>query len=288
VISLLGKGPIVKTAVEIGQLDGAIQTFKTTYGVSYIPSQIRLCAKLGTYTARPSANPQLDQDSVNYLNTLFPMMLTNWSTNGIDWNGDGVLDDDVILEGEHCLVFFLGGIQGGTANGVPLKGGRTGPAICLGFSTDPTDPVKLSQTTGRKGPFFEFPNDRLVLKLPSGATPTASAKGFFMFQDVFERNVYAYFSNFGTRNGYNRYGQSVATSDCVTLAVLPYLVSVNSPVQYQNPESWQIICAGVDGHFGPGNVAWTQSTAGTAAPPPAKDDQANFNGGSPLGAAAGS
>ena len=39
-----------------------------------------------------------------------PITKANINGPGIDWNGDGMIDNaDHILEGEHCLVFWLGG-----------------------------------------------------------------------------------------------------------------------------------------------------------------------------------
>src|SRR5207248_1531508 len=101
----------------------------------------------------------------------------------------------VVLEGEECLVFFLGGIQ------------TTNPPNCVGFSTDPFNPASLpvpGSGETRKGPYFNFKANRLVLG-PSGK--------FLMYNDPYG-TPYAYYSSYKLKNGYSRYG----TNDCPTLA----------------------------------------------------------------------
>src|SRR5260370_16173737 len=72
---------------------------------------------------------------------------------------------------------------------------------------------------------------------------------------------YAYFSSFhGNQNDYNHFFTLNATaypgSDCASLGVWPYATSATTGTsakpQYVKPNSWQIICAGQDGVFGPG------------------------------------
>ena len=57
------KGPQLLTTNEISQLDTAIQNFKTTYKVDYIPSRLFLAENLGDYN-RP--NDVLAQDSLAF------------------------------------------------------------------------------------------------------------------------------------------------------------------------------------------------------------------------------
>src|SRR5204863_6808997 len=114
--------------------------------------------------------------------------------NFIDWNGDGKYSPPVTLEGHQCLVFFLGGI--------PKQGAEPG---CLGFSTDPLDPAKLSQVDGRKAPFYNFPPKRLT---------KGGCGNFYAFADPFGKGQpYAYFS----------FRILYGTSDCACLGVEPYM-----------------------------------------------------------------
>src|SRR5436305_15327133 len=65
------KGPQLLTTNEISQLDTAIQNFKTTYKVDYIPSRFLLCENLSNYYNWPGttnlALDQFAQDSLHYL-----------------------------------------------------------------------------------------------------------------------------------------------------------------------------------------------------------------------------
>jgi prepilin-type N-terminal cleavage/methylation domain-containing protein len=273
VMMFLGKGPVITAQTEINQIATNIEVFKTNFKAGYIPSKIKLCEKYGNYNL---ANT-IDQESVNYLKSLFPHILdkdptlnnqVRWAAVGIDWNGDGTISDGaqnqgVILEGDQCLVFFLGGI--------PIPGSTPG---VRGFSTTDRDPANLAQTTGRKGPYFEFPSTRLVKR-----SNAAGAAGFYSFADPYGKNQpYAYFSNYGTRNGYNRYGNTLALSDCTSLGLQPY---IQANGDYLNPSTYQIISAGADGTFGAGGN-WSPTQGAVSGP--GKDDQSNFNNGSVLGA----
>jgi prepilin-type N-terminal cleavage/methylation domain-containing protein len=281
VLPLLVKGDVAKTQTEISQFDTAIQLFTQTMGPKYFPSQIILHEKYGDY-----GNTQEELDSINYLTSMFPNILTadpvtaqvHWKTVGIDWNGDGVIDHKKrTLQGDQCLVFFLGGI--------PIQPSGTSAAGCYGWSTDPRDPAKLAQTTGRKGPFFQFDSSRLVNTFHAAPNNT-----FYSYIDPYSVKrqeahwtPYAYFSNYGTANGYNKYGAGTSTtlaqSDCTKIGALPYFSST-SPIQYYQPNGYQILSAGADGIFGPGGQ-WTPATAGGNKN--GADDQCNFNNGNVMG-----
>jgi prepilin-type N-terminal cleavage/methylation domain-containing protein len=264
VMSMLVKGPQVVTVNEIGQLDAAVQNFKSTYNVKYIPSRIKLCEKRSYYTLTGTPG-NLDDDSVAFILQVWnsPTFATNWNTIGIDWSNTGIHATKAagtwILEGDQCLVFFLGGI--------PL----TGPAGCFGFATATGDPVSIGQTTGRKGPFFAFETGRLKNRV--GGNP------FYSYYDPWLTKPYAYFSNYDNGpNGYERYLDTTGrVIDCQGLGVAPYYERTN-PKVYQNKTTHQIISAGADMNFGAGGTAWTKATAGSVSTA-GQDDQANFNGG---------
>jgi general secretion pathway protein G len=299
IVPVLGRigGTGVRTVAtsEIGQLDTAIQTFKQTYGVDFIPSQIKLCERLGDY-----GNTKLDTDSLGYLTMVWPKLLSPGGPAFIDWNGNGAQDGPVILEGHQCLVFFLGGIPVGAPPGFGT-GNRnsTIPPACFGFATDPRDPAKLGQANGRKGPFFDFPPGRLgVWSNPNANGQAALGACYFSFFDSYSNTPqqpkdkpYAYFSSYGAQNGYNtppvrKYG---TVSDCDSLGVTPY-VSSPAPLIFHNPKSHQIICAGADQAFGPGcfpagggPFAYPFGSPASVDPNGFyKDDQSNFNSGNIL------
>ncbi|HZT83507.1 MAG TPA: type II secretion system protein [Gemmataceae bacterium] len=243
-----------KVANDISQLSNAIGAFESHFNVGPPPSRIKL-SETGNYDLSLNANGQpnnrLDVDSLAYLKKMFPKMQFP-----VDWNGSGQIEapnagGDVVLEGDQCLVFFLGGIPTRNPNG------------CLGFSTNPRNPAALSSPGDRIGPFYEFKGNRLA---------DLKGNGFFSYIDAWEKGTpgqpYAYFSSYKAAGGYNRYG----TSDCPKLGVAPYAESLTPTVRYYNNQSFQIICAGADGVFGPGGAL----PPGMGAPPPGNDDQSNF------------
>src|SRR5262249_14442190 len=150
------------------------------------------------------------------------------------------------LYGDQVLVFYLGGIPS-----------TTGSAGTLGFSTNPQNPAAAGGT--RKGPFFEFVSGRLVM----------GPNGFFRYNDPFSPgHPYIHFSSNGAGNDYNATGDNPNFGDVPS----PYFEGSVTSMRFMNRNSFQIICAGPDGVFGPGGL-W-DSTAG-ATPQAAKDDLAN-------------
>src|SRR5262249_44521606 len=109
---------------------------------------------------------------------------------------------------------------------------------------------------------------------------------FFSYTDPYDRNQpYAYFSSYGSRNGYNRYYSALPPnniSDCNGLGVWPYAEATLPSMRYLNPETFQIISAGDDGTFGQGSnltltpiPTWTRTAAASSGCIGA-DDQSNF------------
>jgi general secretion pathway protein G len=233
VLRFVGKGREVAARNDVHQLALAMEAFKTKFG-AYPPSRIHLCYNTSFY-----GNSQLDTDSLNFMRQMFPRCYDPiWSgqNSGIQWGPNVTAGNanGVILEGDQCLVFFLGGQQ---VNGQ-----------CIGFSANPQNPCDGG--TGI-GPFYEFSNSRLNSSRPNG---------FFIYLDAFGKQPYAYFSSYKSRNNYNRYynAQTNPTSDCNTLGVWPYADPSNT---YYNPSTFQILCAGADTTFG-------QGTNLTTTPPP--------------------
>jgi len=314
VIQAMKSGRRTQNRADISQLDVGIESFKQKFG-AYPPSRIRLCESLlyydlATNPATGQPNNQLDTDSVQFLTAMFPKIDTNaWATQGIDWNGNGTIDPPgaspwvpgmdcpggITLEGDQCLVFFLGGIP-------VLPNPSLGTtAQCLGFSTNPRNPA--SPTTDRIGPFLEFDSKRLVL-LRFAGNPFNRYFSYgdnYCTTDGFGTLVsgapYAYFSSYKNPNGYNRYatfqlaqpvypapGVALAfgASDCSTLGVAggAYFESASTiGTKYLKPNSFQIISAGADGFFGLGGGPWNGATAPQMYPAgnPGFDDQSNFS-----------
>ena len=93
----------------------------------------------------------------------------------------------ITLEGDQCLVFFLGGIV--TAKQWAL-------ALFLGFSlinnANPT-----STTDASRHPPYSFAQSRLL---------QVHGNCFCSYADYFGKNCFAYLSSNGSNNGYSPYG----------------------------------------------------------------------------------
>jgi len=272
VMKILGKGEEVQRRSDISQIQVNIAQFKAKFNVAYLPSRFVLRPKINQYITDPTnADYKLESDSLLFLKQMFGDRV------GIDnlgnfmplaWNGTVLPDNQrVILTGDQCLVFFLGGITLGS------------PPDCQGFSTNSRDPTRLD--TDRIGPFYKFESKRLV----------QGTNGFYSYKDPYG-TPYAYFSSYKTPNGYNRYynpqNSNYQVSDCGNLygqfpssgsLVWPYYstggTGTNPPGTYHNPKSFQIISAGKDGTFGCGTVngsPWSPGNASGAV----EDDMSNF------------
>jgi general secretion pathway protein G len=249
----------------------------------------------------------------------------------IDWNlTGGAPDAPIDLEGHQCLVFFLGGVPRFNPNGATGFSTNPAYPAAAAF-VSPTGVAGTSvMTDERIGPFFQFKSNQLQViptapGLPFPNSPTsAPANGYFSFMDPWGVCPYLYFSGYKKNNGYNRYYNYYATSplyaafaplsDCPSIpnyppavagpsveqrayaGVWPYAAAgganVNNPLPlYQNPLSYQIICAGPDKVFGQGtpmqiaggiwtpnppNSVWSPANAGNQTIK-GKDDYSNFH-----------
>jgi prepilin-type N-terminal cleavage/methylation domain-containing protein len=261
VIKYLDTIPTTQTVNDIRQLEVAIESFKAKF-LMYPPSFIVLgnAIQYANYATTPAKSQQV-ANSKAYLSALWPRV--NFNT--YDWGIPGTMA--VALEGDQCLVFFLNGPNG------------------TGFSANPADPANAGGT--RVGPFFEFPQNRLLAIAHPGTGQAANS--FLSFMDGYgntatmKGNVYAFFSSGRSAGGY---GTMSGGSDCPTLTVLPYIQPNN---RYYKHNSFQIISAGKNLAFGPGG-AWPPGNPPAAYLPgptnfPANgaagsgvDDYSNFSG----------
>jgi len=133
------------TRTEDTQLSAAIESFKTKYQAGYPQSRLVLCKQRTNYFDPNTGlfKSQLHQDSLEYLGRVWPRL--DWTTpqpqggpytwQGIDWDNSGVAAftvrdasnnavpaGEIALEGEQCLVFFLGGIPGSGTGGSSSSG----------------------------------------------------------------------------------------------------------------------------------------------------------------------
>jgi prepilin-type N-terminal cleavage/methylation domain-containing protein len=271
VLRYLDRQPEVYNRDQISQMAIALQDFNRRFGF-YPPSEIKLCQRRSDY-----GNTQLDLDSVYYITRMFKNI--GWVNTPVMWNGGNGVPiptgsgaknaNGTILEGDQCLVFFLGGIPG--------PSGQT-----LGFSTNPANPAAGGATP--IGPFMRFNAAKLKARTIGSAQATASGlHGFYSYLDYGDIMPFVYFSPVKSANNYNTpnngglgysNGQFIDFTPALPtehLSVSPYAKSNIGGLNYWNPDTYQIICAGKDSLFGPGNqplpakmfptILWTSNFA---------------------------
>jgi len=260
-----------KVVSEVNRLAVGCNQFKSTFG-RYPPSKILLAEQGAVYQSilgpTPPAPPAgyttaqfqaLAAYSVEYLSSIFPGI--NLTGNIHDWNGNLTPGENgyVILEGQQCLVYFLGGmIYNGSAP--------------IGFNTDKTNPT-FGSTGARLGPFFDFDASRFST---TGVFPAYPA-----YKDVYG-TPYAYFAakSPGLNNYPNRYvpnnpmlaallgpndceSLTTSTTSTGTLYFVPYFDGTVPPVppvnwvssngfKFSKSDTFQIVSAGKDKQFGTG------------------------------------
>lgn len=132
--SIFDTAETVEVSAEMTKLDQALQAFRTRFG-EYPPSSLTFPVPGGTWSSRDRAK----------IRAIWPEF--NFATNG-GLNPPNAAE--VNLNGAECLVFFLGGVQSGTADEPVLQG----------FSKDPREPWVASENTD--GPFMEFDLGRMT------------------------------------------------------------------------------------------------------------------------------
>jgi general secretion pathway protein G len=293
-----------RVTADINNMAAALEAFKTKYG-DYPPSRVVL-SESGAYPTSDTTllsaygnfaqgggatgglpaytfgSPDLTigalaQRSVQYLRKFWPKAAPPNATSWHDFNGNGALDPGLIyLEGDECLVFFLGGIPSPTSTGFGMSG----------FDRNPVHPFTTSLLTAganmssenRAAPFFEFQGGRLIDfdndGIPSyidtlNSGPTA--------------RPFAYFSAYGnTRYDPNDMnwpeddpsslvGRSFNVSglSAITASAAPNPYTSAAPGmaaardRFLNGTSFQIISAGADGLYGVGGTYNTGSNGDT-------------------------
>ncbi len=225
----------VSVKTEMSQIELALANAARELGsVPYIPSQIILRDDLTYDTTDP-----IQAASQRLLQMMFPGL-----SGTVNWNGNASTTDVATLNADQAWVFFLGGIPS-------LSGGD-------GFNRG-TNPTVAGGK--RKGPFYDFKPDRLILQ----------ANGFFTYRDSWKAN-----SGIGMIV-YNNISRDPTAADLDRPSVLfpgRYLQAAN---KLYNPKGYQILSAGKDGLFGVNQTrpvlfkGYTDADVTGGA-----DDQANF------------
>ena len=282
------KGPQLQTRSEIGQIENAIESFKSTYDVGYLPSVFIL--------ANDYTNPALG-DSRRYYSRLWPKA----SVNGITRTPAGT---SVTLDGNQALVFFLGGIPPETQSALnpsgfssAWSGGSYNNGTLSGFANSGTDPFNSSGSFGQaatpfasvrdgtvaKGPFFDFDKKRIDADGHYHDPHWRGKKEDVSGRNNWGENIYYYFSA-KEGNDYRYFGQYNSLIPNITTAggyggVNPFFDqqdAFSNPIKYVNSGKYQIISAGADHIPGGGGLWPNPGVYGQGLP--GGDDQSNFSG----------
>jgi general secretion pathway protein G len=206
VLVVRGRVRVAQQVAELVQLDLALNNFKQKYGI-FPPSRIRLREwQQGLTDIVPTqGTPYLqddpfDQHSVAYLRRIWPSikLWIKTTTGGTDvetpgpgsigqWFQDNSASPSIVsrvyeLEGDECLVFFLGGICEKTG---------TDKYILHGFTDDASNPSRIPigtipRTQKRIQPMYPFDVGRLYQRASFGTdliqprTATDSPGEFFV------------------------------------------------------------------------------------------------------------
>jgi general secretion pathway protein G len=259
-----------------------LQQFMVEYNLDVPPpSYLVLYENMNLYTT--SIVPGASQSNL-FLQKVFGRNIA--SQQFVDWNGDGVPDGPGgnatlpwILEGEQCLVFYLGGIPS-----APGLGGYSPQ----GFSTSNTNPAQpVTTSPKRKGPYYQFQVARLAPQ-PYNALVSPFPSYIDAWQAKANPQPYAYFSSNGAGSSATLKTGYFANNllDCASIKAAPYFITGTNPPQFMNSNTFQIISAGKDGVFG--TTGWYPASGMPPVPtsnpnasgqPAGADDQANFSTG---------
>jgi len=279
------KGPQVQTKSEIGQIENAIESFKTTYDVKYLPSVWVLA-----YDYNPGAMPapaaNALRDARQYYSKVWPKGFVPGSPGFANVPAN---TNRIGMDGNQALVFFLGGISpptGGPPNGFPAswQGNRTG------FNNSPINPFNYNGTTtcnavagaNSKGVFYDFNPKQMDASghyhdphwSPNDSNPAVAAGNIYYYFSAKEGNDYDYFG------GYAPLFDVIFSTPGLIYAsggygnVHPFRGTDN---KYLNGGKYQIISAGADHVAGAAPFVWPSASnmQGQAG----GDDQSNFTPG---------
>ncbi|MGO8690389.1 MAG: type II secretion system protein [Thermoguttaceae bacterium] len=233
--------------IETSQMDQALNAFKEQFGAD--PPDGTNLAALQQFLA--NAFPR--QTAVNPSNISLP-----WTPPGCS----------VALSPSTALSIWLGGLQY-TSGNAPTGYSANQPA---GFSNNPLNP--FDNNASRTGPFFNFDTSRLT-------NGTAGTTGYVYFpNNGLSANSGA--SSTAPNSPYYYYCAQNGTYTTTGSGPQPYMFNASAPGfanlggTYVNPNSFQILCPGLDGVYGTSNLY--PPTFGGSSPASASqlDDITNF------------
>ena len=261
IMSILSKGPDVADMDDIKELERNVAKFKVKYE-HFPPDYIKLCHTLAEYNQTNA----LDLHSVQYLTKIWPKLFNNGPKYQIPWAGRdsaGAVvqlpnhpsgQQCVILQGDQCLVLFLGG-----------------PLGTQGFSTSMQYPIESPFNTAifpnksERVIFHEFSTKRLRARKTT-SNPARAWMPMDEFPSYYDnypdkgQQPFVYFVSTGNKNYNHLFNLTKNPAAMHTIEkidgvsdVSPYHQAVGpkgDPRNYLNPDAYQIICAGKDAKFG--------------------------------------
>jgi prepilin-type N-terminal cleavage/methylation domain-containing protein len=233
-----------RVSAEMQQLGTAITSFKTSKGVSYLPSRFRLYPQISNYFAPANMNDPLTKASREFLFTVWPRLDKTLTINWIP----GIPLTGIDINGSECLVFWLGGPDG-----------------LSGFTKNPANPIPVAGQRGEVS--FEFDPKRLKAGVFCRRTPGSPGSGTsvgsnspspaLVYLDPYSSGdpgdqPYYYFSSYKSGNDYD-------VMDRIDFTGGPYQPVSGSAVngfrlaahkdatgRFYNPNGFQLISAGRD------------------------------------------
>jgi prepilin-type N-terminal cleavage/methylation domain-containing protein len=254
VTSVVHKAKVAQVVSDIQGLANAADSFNAQYHV-YPPSgttdatnpKLVLCEKASDWATYP--------ESRNLIRRIFGSEFD--FTIDRDINGDMTKTDVIQLNGQQCLVFFLGGM--------PVKDMATGKFTVIGFSSNRRDPFDRIATSRTKF-FTSFDPNRL----------SDGGQGMPVYHDIFNAPGvgpgYAYISTTNAQNAY------ISSHLPMGMTSFYHQGSASSPWK---PDGFQIISAGPDNTFGTGGAYDEQNAGGllTGGRTAERDNITNFSKG---------
>jgi len=244
------RAQVAAVSTEITQLDQAIASFKSKFGVEP-PSSLLVPASAAGWTAADRQKVLRIWDQFDFSNC----------------GGFSYPAAPIHLNGAECLVFFLGGLNSGTPTSATL----------IGFSKNPRTPWSFTGEN-RDLPFYDrFDPDRMV---------DLDADGVVEFLDSLpgQTTPYLYFSSQGKSyrktNGaatWDEFDVHANPLDQSPEKVAKDMTGIYLSSDGKTPErasSYQLVSPGIDGLYGDGGTSVPESLSAAEA-----DNITNFSGG---------
>jgi len=257
--------PRAQTKAEIGQLGVAIEQFKSTYDVKYIPSGLVLTTQ-GNFTPAVPAYAE----SRDFIAKVWPKAgATFFQLPPATDQVTGQPIPHLLLDGNMVLVFLLGGIPPGPDPSNSESFTTAPPPGTFGYPFPPyfkgnhsgfynTATAPLNQNNGyaavsgdqAKGPFFDFKADRLKggnyydpYGYPYIYLSSKNGNDYNVFGNAFGQQLPPPYVRIPTYQPNGGWGPGSGVAPFVGL-----------DGKFINPNGFQIISAGKDKQFGRGGV----------------------------------